>query len=276
MKIDLHMHSTASDGVLTPLQLVEKAASLGVEAMAITDHVTMAGAESLRDKALPVKLIPGVELNLNDMRSLHLLGYGLRRNTALHCKVAQLAENRIARARAMAALMEKEGVPVDIERILADHSGSVGRPHLAREMVKLGYVKDAQEAFVRYLKEGRPCYVDGDRLSMREALQLMLDSGFVPVLAHPYQLDVEELHLPALLRAWQQQGLMGVEVYHPSAARKGYAGLDSMARRMGLLVTGGSDFHQEGDVKHGMPGCTSGDWRQAERDLAALESALHT
>ena len=102
MKIDLHMHSTASDGMLTPLQLVEKAASLGVEVMAITDHDAMAGAESLRDKALPVKLIPGVELNLNDMRSLHLLGYGLRRNTALHCKVAQLAENRIARARAMA------------------------------------------------------------------------------------------------------------------------------------------------------------------------------
>ena len=276
MKIDLHMHSTASDGVLTPEQLVEKAASLGVQVMAITDHDAMDGAESLRDRELPVKLIPGVELSLNDMRSLHLLGYGLRRETPLHRKVAQLAANRVARARAMAALMEREGVPVDIERILAEHPGSVGRPHLAREMVRLGYVGDVQEAFQRYLKEGRPCYVAGDRLCMREALQLMRDSGFVPVLAHPYLLDVEETHLPALLRAWKEQGLMGVEVFHPSAAGKGYAGLESMARRMGLLVTGGSDFHQEGDEKHGMPGCTAGDWRRAEEDLAALESALHT
>jgi len=274
MKIDLHMHSTASDGVLSPRELVEKAAALGVTVCAITDHDALNGAESLRDTPLPVQLIPGVELSLNDMRSLHLLGYGLGRDTPLHRKVAQLAENRIARARAMAALMEKENVPVDIERILAEHPGSVGRPHLAREMVKMGYVRDVQEAFQRYLKEGRPCYVAGDRLCMKEALALMRESGFVPVLAHPYQLDVEENHLPALLRAWQQQGLMGVEVYHPSAATRGYAGLDRLARRMGLLVTGGSDFHQEGDAKHGMPGCTSGDWRQAEHDLAALTALL--
>ena len=274
MKIDLHMHSTASDGVLSPRELVEKAASLGVTVCAITDHDALNGAESLRDTPLPVQLIPGVELSLNDMRSLHLLGYGLGRDMPLHRKVTQLAQNRIARARAMASLMDKENVPVDIERILAEHPGSVGRPHLAREMVKMGYVPDVQEAFQRYLKEGRPCYVAGDRLCMKEALALMRESGFVPVLAHPYQLKVEENHLPALLRAWQQQGLMGVEVYHPSAATRGYAGLDHLARRMGLLVTGGSDFHQEGDAKHGMPGCTSGDWRQAEHDLAALTALL--
>ena len=149
MKIDLHMHSTASDGVLSPRELVEKAAALGVTVCAITDHDALNGAESLRDTPLPVQLIPGVELSLNDMRSLHLLGYGLGRDTPLHRKVAQLALNRIARARAMAVLMDKENVPVDIERILAEHPGSVGRPHLARKWVMCGMYRRPSSVILR-------------------------------------------------------------------------------------------------------------------------------
>lgn len=275
MKIDLHLHSTASDGVLTPAQLVERAAQEGVGVAAITDHDTLDGAASLMGRALPVRLLPGVELSLRDRKGLHLLGYGLRQDTPLHRRVAELSLARIDRARKMAALLEKEGMPIHIEGLLASCTGSVGRPHLAREMVKCGYVMDVQEAFVRYLKEGCPCYVAGERLSMDEALPLMAESGFVPVLAHPYQLEADEITLRRLVRAWQAKGLAGMEVYHPSAQLKGYAPLEKMARRMGLLVTGGSDFHQENDRKHGLPGCTSDDWRQAEEDLDALETAMN-
>ena len=210
-----------------------------------------------------------------DMKGLHLLGYGLRQDTPLHRRLRWLAQGRVDRARKMAALLEQAGMPIDIEGIIAACAGSVGRPHLARAMVKLGYVPDVQEAFLRYLQEGRPCYVAGDRLSMEEALPLMHESGFVPVLAHPYELRVDDMTLRALVRSWQQKGLMGMEVYHPSARSHGFAALDKLARSMGLLVTGGSDFHQEDDCKHGLPGCTSSDWRQAADDLAALETAMN-
>lgn len=275
MKIDLHMHSTASDGVLTPLQLAHRAAQEGVRVMAITDHDSLDGAVSLMGQPLPLRLLPGVELSLRDRKGLHLLGYGLRQDTPLHSRLRWLAQARVDRARKMAALLEQAGMPIDIEGLMATCAGSVGRPHLAREMVKLGYVADVQEAFARYLKEGCPCYVAGDRLSMDEALPLMRESGFIPVLAHPYELDVDDMTLRALVRSWQSKGLMGMEVYHPSARSHGFATLDKLARSMGLLVTGGSDFHQEDDRKHGVPGCTSPDWRQAEDDLAALEKAMN-
>ncbi|MBR4082262.1 MAG: PHP domain-containing protein [Clostridia bacterium] len=275
MKIDLHMHSTASDGVLTPLQLAHRAAQEGVRVMALTDHDTLDGATSLMGQSLPLRLLPGVELSLRDRKGLHLLGYGLRQDTPLHSRLRWLAQARIDRARKMAALLERAGMPIDIEGLMATCAGSVGRPHLAREMVKRGYVADVQDAFALYLKEGRPCYVAGDRLSMDEALPLMRESGFVPVLAHPCELDADDMTLRALVRSWQSKGLMGMEVYHPSARSHGFAALDKLARSMGLLVTGGSDFHQEDDRKHGLPGCTSPDWRQAEDDLAALETAMN-
>lgn len=273
MRIDLHMHSTGSDGVLTPPQLVELAASLGVDVMAVTDHDTFVGVEAVRGQALPVALIPGVELSLRDRRNMHLLGYGWGRHTMLHQAVAELAEKRVKRAERMLALLRENGMPLDGAALLASCGGSVGRPHLARAMVAAGYVRSVSEAFQRYLGEGRPCYAAGERLSLAEALPLMRGSGFVPVLAHPRLMGLGDQTLAALLPAWQAQGLMGLEVYHPSAQARGFGPLERMARRQGLLVTGGSDFHQAGD-RHGMPGCTSNAWTNAEADLAALRAAM--
>lgn len=270
---DLHMHSTYSDGVLSPQSLVEEAVRAGVTMMAITDHDTLNGCDTLLGQTTPIPVIPGVELSINDMRCLHLLGYGLTESTKLRQAVQDLANKRLARALRMLEKLEAMGMPLDWKSLERRYRGTVGRPHIASAMVHEGYVSNMQEAFARYIGHDKPAYVPGERLCMRDALQLLRSSGYVPVLAHPYELQLEEHQLIPLLEQWQSQGLMGMEVYHPSAASHGYTALDHMARRMGLLVTGGSDFHQECD-KHGRIGCTIDTWRTATEDAEALLDAL--
>lgn len=265
------MHTTSSDGALSPLQLVEKAAAAGVTVMAITDHDTMDGAESLRGVKTQIPVLQGVELSIRGMKNLHLLGYGTGEAHELRSVLQDLAQKRETRGAMILEKLKTLGMPIDAA--FMDYQGSLGRPHIAAAMVKAGYVRDVKEAFDRYLHDGGPAYVDGERLNMEEALALLRRNGFVPVLAHPAELGIDDVTLRALLEAWQKQGLMGVEVYHPSQNGKGYAGLERMVRRMGLLVTGGSDFHREHD-KHGMPGCISDVWVHAEDDLQALYAAM--
>jgi len=268
------MHSTFSDGVYTPRRLVEEAAAAGVNVAAITDHDSLEGCDSLKGQELPVRLIPGVELSLRDMPGLHLLGYGLGEALPLRQTVAHLARQRRQRGRAMVERLCALGMPMDAEKLLQECEGSLGRPHIARAMVQLGYVQNVQAAFEMYLGEGRPAYVAGERLSMGEALQLMRRSGFVPVLAHPYELKKDEMTLRVLVRRWADQGLQGMEVYHPSVRGKSTHALVHMARSMGLLTTGGSDFHQMGD-KHGAIGSSMPAWETMHDDVQALLQALY-
>lgn len=269
---DLHLHSTYSDGVLTPVQLVEKAASLGVTAMAITDHDIFGGADSLQGTTTPIPVIPGVELSISDMRNLHLLGYGLTEQCPLRDKVKELARYRLERAEQMLQNLCELGLPLTMEEVFAGSVGTIGRAHMGRALVAKGYVRTFQEAFDRYLMEDKPAYVPGKRLSMAEALPLMRQSGFVPVLAHPALLGKDDVTLRALLTHWKEQGLMGVEVYHPSLMGR-TARLERMTRELGLMVTGGSDFHKEGD-SHGTPGCICQEWKHAEEDLLRLMDAI--
>lgn len=272
MIADLHMHSIHSDGVLSPLQLAERARAAGVTLMALTDHDTFRGVETLRGADLPLRLIPGVELSLRDMHGLHLLGYGLGEGTPLHAAVAELAALRQQRARRMLERLTAMGMPLAWTDVTDGYAGTVGRAHVARAMVRKGYAADVAEAFARYLGEGRPAYVAGERLSMAQALALMRSSGFVPVLAHPRLLQVEHNALRTLLRHWTDQGLMGVEAVHPSA--RGYEEqLGRMARAMGLLVTGGSDYHCDGD-SHGDVGYPAGYWPTMADDALALCDAV--
>ena len=271
---DLHTHSTFSDGVLSPSLLVEKAVSMGVTVMAVTDHDTFEGCDSLRDAALPIPVIPGVELSLRDMTGLHLLGYGLTSAPVLRGRVAELARMRVGRAEAMVRRLRDMGIALDWERMTAACRGTVGRAHVARALVAEGYSATMQEAFDRYLGEGKPAYVPGERMSMAEALPLLRGEGFVPVLAHPALLNKDDMTLRQLLEAWATRGLMGVEVYHPSLMGR-EAALERMARSMGLLVTGGSDYHQDGD-SHGQMGATAEGWQRAEEDMTALWNALRT
>ena len=266
------MHSAFSDGMWMPPLLVEKAVSAGVTVMAITDHDTFEGCDSLRGREWPIPVIPGVELSLRDMPGLHLLGYGLTEAPALRGRVAELARMRVSRAETMLQRLRELGISLDWEKMTGSCRGTVGRAHVARALVEGGYCATMQEAFDRYLGEGRPAYVPGERLSMAEALPLLRENGFVPVLAHPALLEKDDMTLRQLLSAWADRGLMGVEVYHPSQAGREET-LDRMVRGMGLLVTGGSDYHQEDD-RHGSIGSTAEGWHRASGDMEALWGAL--
>lgn len=272
-KPDLHTHSTSSDGVLSPWELVCTAAEVGVTTLAITDHDTFDGVDSLRGRELPVEVIAGVELSLRDMHGLHLLGYGTCAAPELREAVQTLADKRRSRARQMVDKLAGLGMPMDDDELWGRCGGTIGRLHIARAMVAKGYTATIQEAFERWIGHDGPAYVAGERLSMAEALSLMQRGGFVPVLAHPAELGKDDMTLRALLESWQKQGLMGVEVYHPSQRGRGFAALDATARRMGLLVTGGSDFHAAGD-KHGALGCMADMWSRRDEDLAALKAAM--
>lgn len=265
------MHTTASDGTLSPVQLVERAAAAGVTVMAITDHDSFRGADSLRGMQTAIPVIPGVELSIRGMKNLHLLGYGTSEAPELRAVVAELARKRENRAARMLEKLASLGLPVREEAIR--HEGSLGRPHIARAMMAMGYVQSVQEAFDRYLGDGKPAYVSGERLSMEEAIPLMRRNGFVPVLAHPIQLGKDDVTLQSLLGWWQSLGLMGVEVYHPSQSGHGFGALEQMVRRKGMLVTGGSDFHQEDDC-HGLPGCTADAWHHAAQDVEKMQEAI--
>lgn len=270
---DLHTHSTSSDGVLSPELLVHEAARLGINIIALTDHDTFEGSDLLRQTEQPIRVLPGVELSMRDMHGLHLLGYGYTEAKELREVVQTLAEKRVDRARMILERLKEQGMPLDWQTLQRKCQGTVGRPHIARAMVHAGYVASMQEAFERYLAHGKPAYVPSERMSMSEALPLMRRNGFVPVLAHPCELNQSNEALITLLEHWKEQGLMGVEVYHPSARNHGMEQLDRMSRRMGLLVTGGSDFHQEND-RHGRIGCMNRDWLRANDDIEALLDAL--
>ena len=271
-KPDLHAHSTGSDGTLSPVELVRAAAQAGVTTLAITDHDTFAGIDSLQGELTPIEVIPGVELSLADMHGLHLLGYGQSPATELRQAVADLADKRLTRARRMTEKLIELGMPLDCDALM--NGGSVGRLHIARAMMDAGYVATIQEAFERWIGHDGPAYVAGERLTMAQALPLMRRNGFVPVLAHPAELSKDDLTLRALLESWRKQGLQGVEVYHPSQRGRGFVALDAMVRRMGLLVTGGSDFHTPTGDKHGVLGSMADAWFRREEDLAALKAAI--
>lgn len=271
---DLHMHTTASDGILSPMELVHFAASRGVTLMAITDHDTLDGADALRGVDTPIPVITGVELSMADMHGLHLLGYGVTETPELRSVVRELAYKRLSRAERMVEKLNEMGFPLDYEEIRAKCQGSVGRPHIARAMVEKGYIRKTETAFDKYIGNDGPAYVPTERLTMAEALPLLLRNGFVPVLAHPAELEQKDVVLRMLIESWQKQGLMGVEVYHPSQQKRGFAQLDAMVRRMGLLVTGGSDYHCD-DNRHGQPGVTCSHWHYAAEDAAALLHAMN-
>ena len=151
MKPDLHTHTTASDGLLTPAELVALADKHRVTLLAVTDHDTFDGAAQLLGKPTPMPILQGVELSLRDMPGLHLLGYGRGTDTPLHRKVRALSQMRLGRARQMVEKLNALGYPLDYDEIAREAKGSVGRPHIARAMVSCGYVADTREAFDRFL-----------------------------------------------------------------------------------------------------------------------------
>lgn len=270
MKFDLHTHTTASDGTDTPAQLIERAARGGFGLIAVTDHDTLSGLDEAESagRARGVRVIPGVEISAGEEIEVHVLGYGIRDREPLEQALSGMREARRARMRKMIEKLRDLGIEVDRERVAALSGDSVGRPHLARALVEMGCVRDVREAFFRYLSPGRPAYVPREKLTVAQAIHLLRSAGALPVIAHPGQNKGAAFWMSDRLAAMKKEGLMGLEAYHMAHTQAECQAFDRMARRLGLLVTGGSDYH--GLVKQIELGDGMQYWTTREQDLEAF------
>ncbi len=252
--IDLHTHTTASDGALTPRELVERAHGLGIRTLSVTDHDTLAGvpAAAAAAAACGMELLPGIEITaVHEGRDVHMLAYFRDPQPAgLAPFLEHQRQDRARRARAMSARLASLGAPIDMEDLIAGAAAAgkaVARPTVARALLDAGHVTSLQQAFDRWLADGKPAYVPRTGASPAEVIRLVRRSGGVPVLAHPGLLRKDEL-IPDLVAA----GLGAIEAYHSdhdSGTRSRYL---RVAERHGLAVSGGSDFHAD---DHPRAGC---------------------
>jgi predicted metal-dependent phosphoesterase TrpH len=245
--IELHAHSTASDGVLDPADLVVRAAGVGVTTLALTDHDTVAGcpAAIAAGRALGVKVVPGIELSVRvDRGTFHLLGYFAEpAPPVLMARMDEIARSREHRNAAIYTRLADLGVPVDEAVVRARATGRIGRPHIAAAMVDAGHCADTGEAFDRFLGAAAPAYVAAGAIDPQEAVRLVKAAGGAASLAHPGSLLLDADELRALVASLVPAGLDAIEAYRgdtPLDEQEGYAAL---AARHGLLATGGSDYH---------------------------------
>lgn len=253
-RVDLHSHTTASDGDLAPGELVAQAAGLGLEVLGITDHDTTEGlavalAEARRHG---ITVVPGVEIStLAGREEIHLLGYFVDlHDLDLQALLARIRQARRERAKEMLARLANLGLAVEWERLLekTGGGGSIGRPHVAATLLEAGHVSSWNEAFDLWIGRGRPAYVERYRLSPEDAIKMVRRAGGLPVLAHPFAYNrYGERRASLDLRRWlphlREAGLEGIEVYYPHYPRRANRQLLAFAVKYGLLITGGSDFH---------------------------------
>lgn len=248
--IDLHTHSTVSDGSDAPRRIPELAAEAGCSAVALTDHDRLDGVAEARERAeeLGITLIAGCELSCISPAaagSMHVLVYFVEATEGpLQDKLAELQSVRDDRNRALAERLGDLGLPVTYEEMQEEAGGSgAGRPHAAAVLVRKGVVASVGEAFERWLADGRPGYVERTRLEPAEALRLVRESGGVASVAHPLSMKLPDAELEATMRELAELGLAGMECIYGRFSPEEREGLAGMARRLGLVATGGSDHH---------------------------------
>jgi predicted metal-dependent phosphoesterase TrpH len=262
MRIDLHTHSSVSDGTDTPAELVANAALSGLDVVALTDHDTFDGLLEAREagRRLGVEVLGGIEISAQRAgMSVHLLGYGCRvGDPALGAELARVREGRAGRVGAMLARLSAVGMPIPVE-VLYRHVGdspSVGRPHFADAMVELGYVADRTEAFDTWLADDKPIFVPRYAVAVGQGIALVRAAGGVAVLAHPWGRGSRDNLSPDVLADLTARGLDGIEVDHqdhdPATRRE----LRALAAELALLATGSSDYHGTGKVDHDL-GCNT-------------------
>lgn len=251
---DLHMHTLASDGTYPAGRIVTESIKAGLSCIAITDHDTVDSIAPAMESARgqDIEVIPAVEFTCEFNGSeVHILGYLIDyKDAGLLSQLATLRKNRIERIYKIVDKLKAVGVELDPESVfrLSSGSGTIGRLHVARAMVKEAKVGSIYEAFQRYIGDAGPAYVLGFRLSPVEVIRMITDAGGIPVLAHPYLLKSEDL-IPEFIR----YGIRGLEIYYPEHSQSMINYYLGIAREQGLLVTGGSDFHGSAkpDVKIG-------------------------
>jgi len=256
--IDLHTHTSASDGTLSPRELVARAGRLGVNILSVTDHDTISGLKEARiiAKDYAIEFISGVELNTDaDQDEIHILGYFIDpENEHLCTTLKELGMEREERCIRMLQKLEGFGVNPGIENVRAFSVGeSIGRPHIARAMIEMGLVSDFEEAFSKYIGSRAPCYIPRKKVKPTDAVKLILSAGGIPVLAHPGLIENFSKQFPILLEA----GLMGIEAYYPKHSPLQIDYFARLAKKHSLLVTAGTDYHGPGgghSISPGFPG----------------------
>ena len=244
--IDLHTHTAASDGTLSPSDLVRAALDCGLDVLAITDHDTMAGVQQAIETAegTVLRVLPGVELSaLQGDQCVHLLVYGIDHTSPfLVKKLRALSLGREDRARTIVELLEDMGAPIPWDRVEALGKDTIARPHIARVLVEEGHAVDIADAFARYIGEGCPAYLPSGRMSLKEAVDLVRHGGGEVALAHPLGTH-PALDFAAVLPAALAAGITGIEIYHTEHTPAATARLSRVAAEHNLWWCGGSDFH---------------------------------
>jgi predicted metal-dependent phosphoesterase TrpH len=252
--IDLHIHSTASDGSLTPADIIDHAQKLNLAAIAITDHDSVDGSKEALQIGIPPSLhfLTGVEISaahppfFPGSGSFHILGYAIHLdNRELNQALSKLQDARKNRNPEILKRLNKLGFRISLEEVNQEvGEGQMGRPHIAYAMLKKGFVASINEAFDKYLGNAGPAYVDKDRIECEQAINIIRAAGGVPVLAHPALLNIDnDQNLDALLQNLVKIGLAGIEVYYPGHSPRQIRQYTELAEKYGLLMTGGTDFH---------------------------------
>lgn len=267
--VDLHMHSTASDGSDAPEAVAALAERNGLRVISLTDHDSLDGipAAAARAEAAGIRLIPGIELSVyEEGTDVHLLAYGFDpADGAFRAAIARYRESRRDRARKILARLKGLGIRIPLEEVeQIAHGGSLGRPHVAEALLRAGHVDSFNEAFQRFLGTHAPAYVGKTVVTMEEATRVVREAGGVTVLAHPGTLNRDHL-----IPGWARRGLDGVEVWHSKHDAAAVARYQSYAKLHGLLMTGGSDYHGERT-----PSVTIGSVAVPESVLPPLDEAF--
>ena len=249
MKYDLHLHSTGSDGRLSPEQVVDMAAGKGLDVIALTDHDSVSGIDGAIRQAAKyphLQVIPGVEIN-TDLATgeLHVLGYFINyKDSEFAAALEKIRESRVGRAQKMVRKLNKLGLAVDWQRVQDLARGeSICRPHIAQAMLEKGYVSSEREAFDHYIGRDGPAYVEREKVRPADAVRIIKKAGGLPVLAHPA--DIQDLD--KLLNELIAAGLVGLETYYGNYDAKTIKRLAGVAERYKLFTTGGTDYHHFGD-----------------------------
>jgi len=270
-KVDLHIHSTVSDGKFSPEEIVSKAAALGLTIIALADHDSVDGIAPALEAAKafpPLRIIPCVEIS-TDMPSgeAHVLGYFIDYTSdELNASLEKFRSSRQRRAQGMIAKLHNLGIRVDWQRVQEiAGDGSIGRPHIAQAMLEKGYITSIKDAFTGYIEHGGPAYVEREKMTPAEAVALIVRSNGLPVLAHPFTV----IDPQAMVIELKTAGLVGIEAYYNGYTADEIKSLVSLADRHGLIATGGSDYHGLDDSDETMLGSVDVPVESAER-LTAL------
>ncbi|MCI8527786.1 MAG: PHP domain-containing protein [Lachnospiraceae bacterium] len=254
--IDLHVHSTRSDGTFSPAQLVDYAMEKGLAAFALTDHDTVDGLAEALDYARHLKnsdnarnvpeVVPGIEFSTEYQgKDIHILGLYIDfHHKAFLKQLQEFVDSRDNRNRKMCQLLQEHGIPVTYETLLAQFPGAViTRAHYAKYMLNHGYIKSMKEAFERYIDDNGPCYVPREKVTPEQAVKLILAADGIPILAHPILYHMSDERLDTLTAALKEAGLIGIEAIYSTYNTAEERQIRSLASKYNLLVSGGSDFH---------------------------------